>query len=131
MQDKIRALASDVEDLMKVLSPGDSLRGKLDAIRVRLEDLTAEFPYMQDCELVLTGVDLPDELLEIRTVLPQWFTDLVVSGRQLKDSERTGQEKAAISLLPVCVNEVLEPIVVELPRIKGNHVSLRVVADGK
>lgn len=129
MQDKIRALASDIEGLMKVLPPGNNLRGKLDAIRVRLEDLTVEFPYMQDCELTLTDVDLPDDLLELRTVLPEWFTDLVVSGRQLKAGERTGHQKAAISLLPVCVSEVLEPIVVKLPRIGGNHVSLRVVAD--
>lgn len=129
MQDKMKALVRDVEDLMETLPPGDNLRGKLDAIRIELENLTFTFPYMQDCELTLTDVDLPDDLLELRTVLPQWFTDLVVSGRQLKAGERTGHQKAAIALLPVCVSEVLEPIVVKLPRIGGNHVSLRVVAD--
>ncbi|QHN42944.1 hypothetical protein GII36_03705 [Candidatus Mycosynbacter amalyticus] len=131
MQDKIRVLVSDIEDLLRVLPRDSHLYGKLDVIRVRLDDLRFEFPDMQDCKLTLTSVDLPDDLLEFRTVLPQWFVDLVVSGRQLPVSERTGHQNAAISLLPVCANEVLEPIVAELPRIGGNHVSLRVVVAGE
>ena len=131
MQDKMMEIVKQIKQLI-VRVPDASANGiirNLQTVCVQLEDLTVEFPELRTYELTVSGVDVPDDIRVIQTVLPVMFADLALSGKNKPARERTVREKAMLALLPIAVEEIYEPILVSMPRLTARNIDIRLATD--
>lgn len=129
MQDTVREVIKRINQLMRRV-PNISVHGvmkELKTIADELDDMTLQYPELRLYELTVSGVDVPDDIRVIQTVLPTMFAELAIAGKSKPDSERTGRERAAMALLPVAVEEVYDATFAIMPRMTARNVSIRPV----
>ncbi len=100
---------------------------EMKSVADRLDDLTFECPELRTYELTVSGRHIPDDIRVVETVLPVMFAELMVSGKSKPHEMRSARERAALTLLPMAVEEIYEPILTSMPRITQRSISIRVV----
>ncbi len=131
MQEEMMKIVKDIKQLMihTVNGSPEGVMERLRQIAVRLEDLTAEFPELKRYQLTISGVDVPDDIRVVETVLPTMFADIAIAGKSKPPSERSAREKAAMTLLPVAVEEIYEATFAIMPRMTARNVAIELAED--
>lgn len=131
MQKEMMEIVKQAKQLMIQVvnsSPQGTMKG-LNQIAIRLENLTAEFPEMGRYRLTVSGVDVPDDIRTIDTVLPTMFAELAIAGQVKPPRARTAREAAAMALMPVAVEEVYQQVLVTMPHMTAKNVTVEPVMD--
>ncbi len=131
MQEEMMKIVRNVNQLIihAVNGSPEGVMERLRQIAVRLEDLTAEFPELKRYRLTVSGVDVPDDMRVVETVLPTMFANLAIVGKSKPPHERNAREKAALTLLSVAVEEIYEPVLTHIPPMTARNIAIELVED--
>lgn len=129
MQEEMMKIVKEINQLI-IHVPNGSPHGIMERLRhiaVRLENLTFEFPEQKGYKLIISGVDVPDDLRVVDTVLPTMFADLAIAGKGKTVYDRNSRERAAMTLLPVAVEEARPEILTAAPRMTARNIAIELI----
>ncbi len=120
------------------LSPGDSVIvgfsscGHCSRCDAGLPSYCREFPVLNYAGTRLDGstaITCGGERVSSHFFGQSSFASLAIAGQAKPARERTAREKAAMTLLPMYIEEIYKPIFVVVPRMTARNVTIEPVED--